>query len=369
MSAKTRTTARAENVGSLLRPVELLEAMRGHEQGSVTAEQVRAVADSAVRDALELQESVGLDLVTDGEMRRESWVLSGFLLDCFDPVAGPRSYPPSIAQAKDDAGTFSVVTRRLVPPAGRDLDDGYPFLRENTDARIKFTLPAPSYHRRFWSDTHSTGAYASCEEFLTDVRDWVRGVATRLAESGCDYIQLDAPNYGSLCDPAIRDYHASLGHDLDAELAFDAELDSSVFDGLSDVTRAIHLCRGNLPGGQWFSSGGYAPIAAGLFPALRVDVMLMEFDSDRAGDFGPLAHAGSDTTVVLGLLTTKNDVLEDEKDIVARIHAATEVKPLDELALSTQCGFASVAGGNPATVAAQRAKLETVVRIARQVWS
>jgi len=367
MPANTRTIARAENVGSLLRPAGLLAAMRQKHEGTVSDDQLRSLQDAAVYEAIALQESVGLDLVTDGEMRRNAWAMSGFVLGCFDPVAGPRSYPASLAQTTGE-GTFQVVTRRLVRPTGRDLDEGFRFLRENTTHRIKFTLPAPSYHRRFWSDARSTGAYDSCEEFLTDVRDWIHGVAERLAASGCDYLQLDAPNYGSLCDTRIRDYHASVGHDLDAQLAFDARLDSSVFDGLP-VTRAIHLCRGNLPGGHWFSSGGYAAIAADLFPALSVDVMLLEFDSDRAGDFGPLVHIGADTICVLGLLTTKNDVVEDEDVIVARIDSAAEVKPLDRLAVSTQCGFASVAGGNPATIAAQRAKLETVVRIAHRVWA
>lgn len=368
MRPGTRTIARAENVGSLLRPAELLAAVEARQRNAITAAQLRTMQDAAVRQAVALQESVGLDILTDGEMRREAWALTSFLVDCFDPVPGPRSYPASTGQATNQTATFPVVTRKLRPPTGRDLDDGYAFLRANTTNRIKFTLPAPSYHRRFWSDQHSTGAYQSCEEFLTDVRDWVRGVARRLAASGCDYLQLDAPNYGSLCDREIRRYHASIGHDIEAQLAFDAELDSSVFDGLSDVTRAIHICRGNLPGGNWFSSGGYAAIADDLFPRLSVDVMLLEFDSDRAGDFGPLTLVGSDTVAVLGLLTTKNDVPEDEKEIIARIESASAVKPLAELALSTQCGFASVAGGNPATIEAQRAKLASVVGIARRIW-
>lgn len=230
-------------------------------------------------------------------------------------------------------------------------------------------MPAPSYHQRFWSDTHSTLASDSCEEFLTDVRDWIRGVARRIAEAGCDYIQLDGPNYGSLCDKEIRAYHHSLGHDIGTQLAFDAELDSSVFAGLPDkVTRAIHLCRGNLPGGRWFSSGGYAAIADDLFPRLDLDVAMLEYDSDRAGDFAPLAGLGSDIVRVLGLLTTKNDVAKDPAEIIRRIESTAAVKPLDELALSTQCGFASVAGGNPASLATQRAKLETVVSIARRMW-
>ncbi|MGH3250550.1 MAG: cobalamin-independent methionine synthase II family protein [Trebonia sp.] len=368
MPTETKNAARAENVGSLLRPAYLLEAMRGRKEGTVTSAELTSVQDTAVREAVALQESIGLDVLTDGEMRREAWALSPFLLDCFEELAGTRSYPASARQATNADTVMPVVTRRVSPPGGRDLDDGYQFLHENTDRRVKYTLPAPSYHRRYWSDTQSRGAYDSCEQYLTDVRDWIGGVARRLAASGCDYIQLDAPNYGSLCDPAIRDHHQLAGHDLDAQLAFDAALDSSVFEGLSGVTRAIHLCRGNPPGGAWFASGGYSAIADKLFPALSVDVMLLEFDSDRAGDFAPLKWIPKGITCVLGLLTTKNAVLEDDGQILARIESAARVKPLDELALSTQCGFASVAGGNPATLQAQREKLETVVRIASQTW-
>jgi 5-methyltetrahydropteroyltriglutamate--homocysteine methyltransferase len=196
----------------------------------------------------------------------------------------------------------------------------------------------------------------------------VRAAARRLAAAGCDYIQLDAPNYGSLCDPEIRGHHRRAGHDLDAQLAFDAALDSSVFAGLDGVTRAVHLCRGNPPGGRWFASGGYAPVADRLFPALAVDVLLLEFDSDRSGGFAPIGAVPAGTICVLGLLTTKNAVLEDDREVIARIESAAARKPLDELALSTQCGFASVAGGNPATDRAQRDKLAAVARIAGQVW-
>ncbi len=368
MDSGTPAGARAENVGSLLRPQDLLDAMQDNRRGTTTSTQLRAVQDKAVREAIALQESVGLDVLTDGEMRREAWALGPFVLDCFDDLAGARSYPASVAQATNENTVMPVVTRRVVPPAGRDLDDGFQFLRENTSRRVKYTLPAPSYHRRYWSDDQSRSAYDSCEEYLTDVRDWIRGVARRLAGAGCDYIQLDAPNYGSLCDPEIRDHHRRVGHDLDAQLAFDAALDSSVFKGLEGVTRAIHLCRGNPPGGRWFASGGYALIAGQLFPALSVDVLLLEFDSDRSGGFEPIRLVPPGTVCVLGLLTTKSADVEDEGEIVARIESASALKPLDELALSTQCGFASVAGGNPATEQAQRDKLDTVVRIAGRVW-
>jgi methionine synthase II (cobalamin-independent) len=202
-------------------------------------------------------------------------------------------------------------------------------------------MAAPSYHRRNWVDHISTGAYDSCEEFLQDVRDWMNGLARWLASQDCEYIQLDAPNYGSLCDPETRQFHADHGHDLERQIAFDAALDSSVFDGLDHVTSAIHVCRGNLPGGAWHSSGGYGVLADSLFANLDVDVVLLEYDSGRAGDFSPIGALAPGTTVVLGLLTTKDGALETGHDVEARISEASKVRPLDELAISTQCGFAS----------------------------
>jgi 5-methyltetrahydropteroyltriglutamate--homocysteine methyltransferase len=193
-------------------------------------------------------------------------------------------------------------------------------------------------------------------------------VAHELIDLGCDYIQLDAPNYGSLCDPDTVAAMRAAGRDVDAELAFDAELDSSLFEGLTGVTSALHVCRGNGPAGAWHSAGGYEAISAAVFPRLTVDRLLLEYDSDRAGGFEPLADVPHGTTVVLGLLTTKSPRLEYEIDLLARIKEAARLKPLEELALSTQCGFASVPVANPVTPAEQRAKLELVVRLAHQVW-
>jgi 5-methyltetrahydropteroyltriglutamate--homocysteine methyltransferase len=189
----------------------------------------------------------------------------------------------------------------------------------------------------------------------------------RLVALGCDYVQLDAPNYGSLCDADNRRVLESRGHDLDAELAFDAELDGSVFEGVTGVTRALHVCRGNAAG-RWHSTGGYGVIADRLFPRLDVDVLLLEYDTDRSGDFQPLACVRPGAVAVLGLVTTKSGDLEDEGVVEARIAEAARVKPLSELALSPQCGFASVAVGNPVTPDEQRAKLELVGRVAHRVW-
>jgi 5-methyltetrahydropteroyltriglutamate--homocysteine methyltransferase len=245
----------------------------------------------------------------------------------------------------------------------------YSFLARYARSRTKFTMPAPSYHRRYWSPEASPGAgYSSPEEYLAEVRDYLRSVAHTLIDLGCDYIQLDAPNYGSLCDPDTVAAMRAAGRDVDAELAFDAALDTSLFDGLDGVTSALHVCRGNGPSGAWHSAGGYGAISARLFPLLGVDRLLLEYDTDRAGGFEPLADARPGTAVVLGLLSTKSPRLEYDADVRARIEEAARFKPLADLALSTQCGFASVPVANPVTPDIQRAKLELVVRVAREVW-
>jgi 5-methyltetrahydropteroyltriglutamate--homocysteine methyltransferase len=249
----------------------------------------------------------------------------------------------------------------------RGLADEYTFLSQHARVRPKVCMPAPSYHRRFWSAKHSTGAYPTCEQFLVAVRDLLREDVARLVELGCDYVQLDAPNYGSLCDVEYRRQLEGWGHDLDAELSFDVQLDSSLFEGFSGVTRGLHVCRGNAAG-RWHSTGGYGTIAERLFSGLEVDALLLEYDTDRAGDFEPLRCVPRGVVAVLGLVTTKTGALEDDGAIEARIAEAARVKPLDELALSPQCGFASVAVGNPVTPDEQREKLELVGRVARRVW-
>jgi 5-methyltetrahydropteroyltriglutamate--homocysteine methyltransferase len=333
--------------------------------------------DDAARDAIKLQEDVGLDVITDGEVRRAAWAQTTRFLDSFAQATGRgalnwRGATEGPSGAPDTgtppAGYPTVVRRVATAPRVGDMTAEYAFLARYAQTRTKYTMPAPSYHRRYWSPTLSRQAYDSCEEYLTEIRDFLREVADKLVSLGCDYIQLDAPNYGSLCDPDTRDRMAAEGRDPDTELAFDAELDNSLFDGLSGVTSAMHVCRGNGPGGAWHSAGGYGAISKALFPKLGFSRLLLEYDSDRAGTFEPLADVREGTVVVLGLLTTKSDELDDEAAVSARIAEAARYKPLSELALSTQCGFASVPVANPVTPAGQRAKLEMVVKLARRTW-
>jgi 5-methyltetrahydropteroyltriglutamate--homocysteine methyltransferase len=361
--------ARAETVGSLLRSAEVLEVVTS---GGAGTGEGRAVLDRAVLEAIRLQEETGLDVITDGEIRRRSWAETPRCLDCFDSVPGSTglNWRGGMGGSVSGPAVRDVVVGRVSTASTvQDRTSQYAFLAEHATVRTKFTLAAPSYHRRYWSDEHSSAVYRSCEDYLLEIRDRLREDVERLVALGCDYIQLDAPNYGSTCDPETRAAMADQGRDADAELAFDAQLDSSLFDGLSGVTRALHICRGNAAGGRWHSVGGYGAIADELFPALAVDRLLLEYDSDRAGDFGPLTAAGAATTVVLGLLTTKDGAVDDPAAVRARLDEAATVKPLAELAISTQCGFASVAAGNPVTVEQQRAKLELVATLARQIWA
>jgi 5-methyltetrahydropteroyltriglutamate--homocysteine methyltransferase len=363
---------RAETVGSLLRTEEIIRAAQG-ENGPDAAK----VLDEAVTDAVKLQEEIGLDVITDGEVRRTGWAQTPRFVGCFEAVPGRRSLnwrggeggqvttrPP----AGSSFGYPAVVRRVTGGPRTGNMADEYAFLASAAHSRAKFTMAAPSYHRRYWSPEHSAQAYGSCEEYLTEIRDYQRDVVRDLVALGCDYVQLDAPNYGSLCDPDTRAQMTAEGRDVDAEIAFDAELDSSLFEGFDSLTSALHICRGNGPNGAWHSAGGYGAISAQLFPRLSFSRLLLEYDSDRAGGFEPLADVRPGTVVVLGLLTTKSSQLDDEADVAARISEAAQVKPLQELALSTQCGFASVPGANPVTPASQRAKLELVARLAHRTW-
>jgi 5-methyltetrahydropteroyltriglutamate--homocysteine methyltransferase len=368
MSDTTRTAIRAESLGSLLQSERLLAARKQRSSGELNDADLTEIEDAAVIEAIELQESTGFQIVTDGELRRPGWSNARTYLDGLEPRKGPRSYPTNVNSAaqSDPEAAFPTVVRRVSPKTDAKLAEEYPFLKAHAQTRTKYTMAAPSYFRRFWSDTASRDAYDDCEEYLNDVAAWMRTVARWLVDQGCDYIQLDAPNYGSLCDPANRAFHAEQGHDLDAELVFDARLDSSICEGL-DVTSALHICRGNGPGGRPHSAGSYEAIAELMFPNLDFDVALLEYDSDRSGDLDPIRHIKPGTIAVLGLLTTKDGALETREELEGRIKEAAGLKPLEELALSTQCGFASAANA-PMTLEEQGAKLAQVVTVARDVW-
>ena len=374
-------TARAETVGSLLRPAYLYEARQQLRDGKITAAELRAVEDRAILEAIELQKSAGLDVITDGEYRRQGWNPS----TSYQPNAPFEGYGPAedyrITYMKfwrDSSG--NIVPRNLGPGTviktplrlRNDIATSeYGFLSQHAGFRTKYTFTAPSYHRHFWHEKYSSDAYPTVDAYLQAVRDFIRReVVDRVVSLGCDYVQIDAPNYGqAYTDPDVRAAFEAEGHDLEAELIADAELDNSLFEGLNGVTRAIHVCRGNGGGGYWSASGGYEHLAEQMFPRLtNIDTLLLEYDTERAGGFEPLQHVRRGATVVLGLLTTKSGALEDASAVEGRIREATNFVPLENLALSTQCGFASSGAGNPLSFEEQRAKLDLVVSTARKVW-
>jgi 5-methyltetrahydropteroyltriglutamate--homocysteine methyltransferase len=377
--------ARSDVVGSLLRPASLRDARRGAREGTVSAEALRAAEDGAVREAIALQEAAGLDVITDGELRRNSWVVTIPLREeaiPHAPLAGFEFLPAdpgwwSLWKEPDGrpAQAWTLPTRPFITrplQVVRDLvGDEYAFLKAHARARTKLTIPAPSWHRIFWHPEHSRAAYPTPEDFLRAVAAYLREhVVAKVVALGGDYVQMDAPNYAQWhVDPDNRAAFEGWGHDMAAELVADAEIDDSVFAGVSGITRAMHVCRGNAPGGRWLASGGYERIAGEVFPRLtRYDRVLLEYDSPRAGDFGPLRHVRPGTEVVLGLLTTKRGDLEDAAAVKARIGEAARHVPLERLALSPQCGFASGEAGNPLTPDQQAAKLALVAHIAGEVW-
>ena len=367
MTTNSDKVARAEAVGSLLQPARVLEARDAARAGSISAAELHAIEDEAVLEAIAMQESVGLDVITDGELRRQGWSLTRNFLNGLEMRKGLRSYPDSVRSKSAPVRTRSSrPSSRRSPPKTAIRSPGSTRSSLRTPRRGRSTrwprrattaVTGRTRCRRTPTRTARTSS-STCGTGRTG------GGAAR--QQGCDYIQLDAPNYGSLCDPDNRAYHEQLGHDIDAEIAFDAELDCSLFDGL-DVTGALHVCRGNTTGAGWHSCGGYSAIAERLFPDLDIDVVLLEYDSDRAGDFGPLSQVRPGTVAVLGLLTTKAAPLEDEALLEERLAEAATNKPLAELALWTQCGFASAANA-PMSVEEEQAKLQRIRDVATSVW-
>jgi 5-methyltetrahydropteroyltriglutamate--homocysteine methyltransferase len=387
MSTRTATTVvRADVVGSLLRPEHLREIRDAARAGTVGPEELHAAEDRAVREAIALQEGAGIEAITDGEYRRNGWIalipifddpifrppVSGF--EFLDAESGWRDLWKTGAGEKADTSGLPpqepFVTRRL--EVDRDIvTDEYAFLKANARARTKYTIPAPSWHRIYWHPEYSADAYPTSDDFIRDVARILRAhVIDRLVELGCDYIQIDAPNYAQWhIDPGNRAAFEEHGHDMAHELVADAEFDSMVFEDLSGVTRAMHMCRGNAPGGMWAATGGYEAISGEVFPRLEnVDRLLLEYDSDRAGTFAPLADVLPHHQVVLGLVTTKDGELEDADLLVSRIEEATQYVPLERLAVSPQCGFASGEISKVMTLEEQEAKLRLIGGVARRVW-
>jgi 5-methyltetrahydropteroyltriglutamate--homocysteine methyltransferase len=363
--------ARTDVVGSLLRPPELLEARELLERGELTPPNFKLVEDAAVDVALRLQEEAGLDVVTDGEMRRLSfqsqmteavdgfgeWDLDAFLWgDWHGEEVGELAVerPPLAAVAK---------LRRKRFLSAEELT----YARGRTDRVLKVTLPSPSLFASFWDPERSASAYSSLEDFLGDVAEILREEVDELVRLGATYVQLDAPHYPMLLDPAYRDFYASRGWPAERWLELGLELDNLVIGDRPGVTFGFHLCRGN-QASRWLVEGDYGWLASEIFPRIRAQRLLLEYDDERSGSFEPLRLVPDDKIAVLGLVTTKTGRRETVEELARRIEEASAFCPLERLALSPQCGFATSILGNALTVEDERAKLRTIAETAALVW-
>jgi 5-methyltetrahydropteroyltriglutamate--homocysteine methyltransferase len=357
------TAFRADHVGSLLRPETLLAARRGREAGTVSADDLRAVEDEAIAAAVKGQVSSGIDVVTDGEFRRRDF-RTGFVeaVDGLEMRTWDMPWHTSEGVTKLRSHTW-MVTGRL-GARGRLAAGETAYVQSLTSAPVKVTLIAPGFLAdRFWQDGVTDQVYSSRSELAAEVAAITRAEIEALIGEGVRYVQLDNPGYGAFLGPHPRGSAAA----FDLMVTTDAAAVAGV-ERPEGVTIGLHVCRGN-QASMWMTEGGYQPIAERLFSTVPVDRFLLEYDDERSGGFEPLRFVPDGTTVVLGLVSSKTPALEDAETLRRRIDEAATFVDLGLLALSPQCGFASVAeGGNHLTAEEQFAKLRLVADTARATW-
>jgi len=370
MAPRTTPPFRADHVGSLLRPKELHEAREKKKAGTITAEQLRQVEDQAIRDAVKLQEDIGLQVTTDGEFRRAYWHL-----DFLEQFANVTVVPPSIK------ASFHTHTGDIhFAPPGIRVDgklsrthpifvDHFKFLKSVTKVTPKITIPAPSnMHFRGGRNAIDKNAYPDLGQFYADLGRVYSEEVKDLAAAGCRYLQIDEVNFAYLCDPKLREQVQNIGSDPKTLPQTYAKLiNDSIVTKPADMVVAMHLCRGNFKS-AWVAEGGYEPVADVLFNQVNVTGYFLEYDDPRSGDFAPLRFVPKGKTVILGLVTTKLPKLETKDELKRRIEEAAKYCPLDQLALSPQCGFSSTVEGNELTIEDEKAKLRLVVEVAKEVW-
>jgi len=356
---------RSEVIGSLLRPGYLTDARTRMESGSLDAAAFKRIEDRAVDEAVRLQEESGVDVITDGEQRRVA-----FTTHLMDAVEGYDRSGVWAITFRDEAGreiqsTRPVVVERLRWRHGMCSEE-WVYLRARTSRAAKVSLVGAQQAAAYYDAERSRGAYATVEAYLADVVDITRREIGELARLGCTYVQIDSPQYAALLNPDIRRGYRERGSDPDRLLDECIELDNAIIAEHPGMTFGLHICRGNAQS-MFYASGGYEPIAR-IFERTRFQRFLLEYDDERSGGFEPLRHVPEDRVVVLGLVTTKKPELEADEHLKRSIEQASRYVPLDRLALSPQCGFASAWQGNRLSESDQRSKLELVVRVARSVW-
>jgi len=356
---------RADQVGSLLRPLHLAQAREKHRRGEIDAASRRAAEDDAIREAVAHQEEIGLQGITDGEFRRDWWHLD--FLSRLEGVSLATNPGSKFNSADAEQPPIATVTGRIDCTRPLMVDD-FSFLRSVTTRTAKMTIPSPSMlHLRGGRKAISADVYPDLDRFWDDTAAAYRKAIVHLADAGCTYLQLDDVAFAYLCDPRLRQNCRDNGDDPDELPARYAEtINAALDDRPAGMTVTLHTCRGNFKS-AWVAEGGYEPVVEAMF-SIRVDGYFMEFDSSRAGGFEPLAALPANKRVVLGLVTTKQGELESRDTLLRRIEEASRFVPLDRLCLSPQCGFSSTHHGNALSIEEQWRKLALVVDVAREVW-
>lgn len=365
---------RADHVGSLLRPRALLEARARRARNEISAQDLERREDEAIRDVVKMQKDVGLCVATDGEFRREMWH-TDFLAQFINVEVVPGKIKVRFTSAEGETeieppGT--VITGKLGWPAGGIFVNHFKFLKLVVSDAIapKITIPSPStMHFRGGRAAVDRTTYPEMAAFYADLARVYSKEVRAIAQAGCRYLQIDEVNLAFLCDPRLRaEVRTAIGEDPDRLPHTYANLiNASIASRPKDMVVCLHLCRGNAAS-NWLAQGGYDPVAEVLFNEVGVEGFFLEYDTPRAGSFEPLRFVPPGKIVVLGLITSKSGAMETKDALKRRIEEAARFCPLEQLALSPQCGFASGAPGNKISFEDEVRKLRLVVETAREVW-
>jgi len=356
---------RSDVVGSLLRPSYLKDARERHEKAQISHSEFKSLEDRAVDEAVELQKRAGLEVLTDGEMRR--YAFFGHLVDA---VEGFDKFGGWAIPFRNEKGEEVVQPRPVVVSKLRRkrplCAEEFTYLRARTSHPAKTTMISAQQAAAYYDKEKSSTAYPKIDGYLADLVDILRDEVEELIRLGCNYIQVDSPQYAALLDPQLREGYRQRGNDPDRLLDLSTEMDNAVIGDHPGVIFGLHLCRGNNQS-RFYASGDYGPIAK-IFQKTRFHRFLLEYDDERSGGFEPLRQVPEDRTVVLGLVSSKKPSLESKDELKRRIEQASQFIPLERLALSPQCGFASTIEGNLISVGDEEAKLRLVAETAKDVW-
>ena len=366
MTVRTKPPFRADHVGSLLRPAELLQARKEHAEGLLSTAKLREIEDKAIRAAVKMQEAVGLQSVTDGEYRRIDWFMDfKYAIGGIEKLDEVVKVPFATDAGKVD---FEFVAYRVGEKIRLNeviFADDFKFLRSVAKATPKLTIPSPSMMHYPAGRGIDRTVYPDIDEYFEDLAKIYSAQIAGLGKFGCTYLQLDDTSLAFLNDPNRR---ALLGEGAETQhLRYIKLFNASIANKPAEMTICTHLCRGNFKSG-WMAQGSYEHVADALFNQLAVDGFFLEFDDARSGGFEPLRFVPKGKIVVLGLVTTKRPALESKDLLKRRIEEASKYVALDQLCLSPQCGFASTSEGNQLTIDDEIAKLRLVVETARDVW-